>query len=129
MAKFKSPNVTINKTAKELFNKIQDLNNLKDLMPDSIKGFKSTETTCSFKMEDLPRVKLILKEKIPYSKISLMAEESQIPFSLDCLIKEKGNKCQAKLEINAELNMMMKMMVETPLTEFLEEVASQMKSI
>lgn len=129
MAKFKSPNVTINKTAKELFNKIQDLNNLKDLMPDSIKEFKSTETTCSFKMEDLPRVKLILKEKIPYSKISLIAEESKIPFSLDCLIKEKGNKCQAKLEINAELNMMMRMMVETPLTEFLEEVASQMKSI
>ena len=98
-------------------------------MPDSIKGFKSTETTCSFKMEDLPRVKLILKEKIPYSKISLIAEESQIPFSLDCLIKEKGNKCQAKLEINAELNMMMKMMVEKPLNQFLNVLASKMGNI
>ena len=129
MAKFKSPNVTINKTAKELFNKIQDLNNLKDLMPDSIKGFKSTETTCSFKMEDLPRVKLILKEKIPYSKISLIAEESQIPFSLDCLIKEKGNKCQAKLEINAELNMMMKMMVEKPINDFLSILSEKLRTI
>ena len=70
--------------------------------------------------------KIVGREKTPFSKISLIAKDSQVPFSLDCMIIEKGEQCQASLEINAELNMMMKMMVEKPLTQFLEALASKM---
>ena len=126
MTTFKSPEVIINRTAESFFKKIGDLNNLKDIMPSTIQNFKSTESTCSFKMKGMPSLNLKLGEKIPYSKISLTAEGSQVPFSLDCFITEKGNQCQARLEINAELNMMMKMMVEKPLTQFLDVLASKM---
>ena len=126
MTTFKSPEVIINRTAESFFKKIGDLNNLKDIMPSTIQNFKSTESTCSFKMKGMPSLNLKLGEKIPYSKISLTAEGSQVPFSLDCFITEKGNQCQARLEINAELNMMMKMMVEKPLTQFLDVLASRM---
>lgn len=126
MTTFKSPEVIINRTAESFFKKIGDLNNLKDIMPSTIQNFESTESTCSFKMKGMPSLNLKLGEKIPYSKISLTAEGSQVPFSLDCFITEKGNQCQARLEINAELNMMMKMMVEKPLTQFLDVLASKM---
>ena len=126
MATFKSPEVIVNKTAEAFFTKISDLNNLKDIMPSTIQNFESTESTCSFKMKGMPDLKLKLGKKVPFSKISLTAEGSQIPFSLDCLIAEKGDQCQARLEINAELNMMMKMMVEKPLTQFLDVLASKM---
>ena len=129
MTTFKSPEVIVNKKAEDFFNKIGDLNNLRDIMPSQIEDFESTETTCSFKMSGMPKLALEIAEKTKFSKISLTATESQIPFSLDCFITEKGEQCQARLEINAELNMMMKMMVEKPLTQLLNVLASKMQNL
>ena len=128
MATFKSPEVIVNKSAKDFFNTIGDLNNLKDVLPSQIEDFICTETTCSFKMQGLPQLGLKIAEKTEFSKISLTAVDSQVPFSLDCFITEKGEQCQARLEINAELNMMMRMMVEKPLTQFLDVLASKMQN-
>ena len=128
MATFKFPEVIVNKSAKDFFNTIGDLNNLKDVLPPQIEDFKSTETTCSFKMQGLPQLGLKIAEKTEFSKISLTAVDSQVPFSLDCFITEKGEQCQARLEINAELNMMMKMIIEKPLTQFLDVLASKMQN-
>ena len=127
MATFVSPEVLINKSSEDLFNKIANLNNLREIMPSQIKDFESTETTCSFKMDGMPKISLEIDEKIKYSKISLKAKESQVPFSLNCYILEKNDQCQARLEINAELNMMMKMMVEKPLTQFLNVLSTKME--
>ena len=128
MATFKSPEVIVNRTAEDFFTKIRDLNNLKEIMPSQIEDFESTATTCSFKMKGMPKLYLEIGEKIEHSKISLTAKDSQVPFSLDCFITEKGEQCQARLEINAELNMMMKMMVEKPLNQFLDVLASKMQN-
>jgi len=129
MTTFKSPEVIVNKSAKDFFNLIGDLNNLNHIMPAEIRDFKSTATTCSFKMTGMPQLELQISEKIEFSKISLTAIESQVPFSLNCFIVEKGKKCQARLEINAELNMMMRMMVEKPLTQFLDVLASKIENL
>ena len=129
MTTIKSPEVLVNKTAEEFFNKISDLNNLNKNMPSEIENFTSTNSSCSFKMKGMPELKLEITEKIEFSKISLTAIDSQVPFSLDCFITEKQEQCQARLEINAELNMMMKMMVEKPLNQFLNVLASKMGNI
>ena len=129
MTTFKSPEVKIKKSAEYFFNKIGNLNNLKDVMPSEIKEFTSTEKTCAFKMNGMPELKLKIAEKIKFSKLSLTAVESHIPFSLNCFIIDKGEQCQARLEVNAELNMMMKMMVEKPLTQFLNVLANKMQEI
>ena len=102
---------------------------LKDIMPSEIKNFQSTEMTCSFEMQGMPKLELEITKKIKFSKISLTAIKSQIPFTLDCVIKENGEQCQARLEINIELNMMMRMMVEKPLTQFLDILASKMQKL
>ena len=128
MATFKSPKVLVSKTAEEFYKKIGNLNNLKEIMPSQIECFESTASSCSFKMKGMPKLYLEIKEKVEHSKISLIARNSQVPLLLDCLITEKGEQCQARLEINAELNMMMKMMVEKPLTQFLDVLASKMQN-
>ena len=125
MAIFKSPKVKVNMSSENFFNKIGDLNNLKDIMPSQIDDFNSTKTTCSFKMSGMPKLALEITEKIEFSKISLIAKDSKVPFTLNCFITKKGEQCEAILEINAELNIMMKMMVEKPLTQFLNVLASK----
>ncbi len=129
MTTFKSPKVTVNKSSEELFNKIGDLNNLKQIMPTSVNNFQSTQTTCSFTMEGMPQINLEITKRIPFSKITLSAKNSQIPFSLDCIISAKEDKCEAFLEINAKLNFMTKMMVEKPLNNFLNLLSSKLKNV
>ena len=129
MQTFKSPAVTVNKSAKELFNQIGNLNNLKNILPPQIQNFKSTETTCSFKINGMPELLLKITEKIQFSKISLTAIDSQIPLSLDCFIAENGEECQVRFEINTEIDMMTKMIIEKPLTKFLNVLASKIQNL
>ena len=77
-------------------------------MPPSITNFKSTQTTCSFKMENMPKINLEITERT--HKISLNAKDSQILSLTVSYLKMKINvKLTLKLML---LNFMMKMMVE-----------------
>ena len=129
MSNFTSPEVEVNLSAEQLYDKLCNLNNLKDILPSEITDFQSTEDSCSFKMGGLPKISLVRAEKTPFSKIMLQAENSQIHFSLECNISKNGENCKAVLEINAELNMMMRMMLEKPLTNFLNAIAKRLSQI
>ena len=129
MSIFKSSDVIINKTNKEVFEIIGNLNNLKNILPKEIQEYSSTEKTCTFKLQAMPKVSLEISEKIEYSKISLIAKESQIPFTLTCYLEDQQTKCKSRLEIEVELNMMMRMMVEKPLSKLLETLSSKMKDL
>ncbi len=129
MINFKSPEVRVNLGAEALYNKLSNLNNLRSILPPEISEFQSQEDSCSFKMGGMPTISLVIAKKIPFSIISLVAKESQVPFTLDCIINEDGENCKAVLEINAELNMMMKMMLEKPLTNFLNVASEGMKKL
>tara|TARA_B100000427_G_C15325949_1_gene514688 strand:+ start:125 stop:514 length:390 start_codon:yes stop_codon:yes gene_type:complete len=129
MAIFKSPEVLVNKNAEYIFNKIIDLNNLKNLMPPQIEEFESDTNSCSLKMQGLPKLQLEIGKSTPYSEVTLIAKESQVDFSLTCYITNNGKDCQIRLEIDAKLNMMMQMMVEKPLSQFLGLLATKMQEI
>ena len=129
MSNFKSPEVKVNLSAEMLYVKLSNLNNLKDILPPEISDFQSTQDSCSFKMGGMPKITLVIAEKTPFSKIVLQAENSQIPFSLECNISQNGENCKALLEVNAELNMMMRMMLEKPLTNFLNAIAKNLSQI
>ena len=129
MTNFKSPEVEVSLSAEQLYDKLSNLNNLQDILPSEITDFQSTEDSCSFKMGGMPKVNLVIAEKMAFSKIILQAENSQILFSLACNISQNGEKCKAILEVNAELNMMMRMMLEKPLTNFLNAIAKRLSQI
>ena len=130
MTTYSGPEILIeNLNAEELFNKLSDLNNLKEIMPPEIKNFKSDVDNCSFEMKGMPKLKMTLLEKTPFSKLSLSAISSPVDFSLDCFITDYKKKCQARLEIHANLNMMMRMMVEKPITNFLNVVSERLRTL
>ena len=131
MNSFSSPEVTANTSAKNLFEKFSNLNNLKDFLPKEIEEFESSENSCSFKISKLPKMSLEIIEKIEYNLIKLKSKDSQIPFLMYCQIKENTDKesCQVTLIAEMQLNFMMKMMVERPLNKFLCSLSEQIKKI
>lgn len=130
MSIFKGPEIVVeNLNAEQLYNNLSNLNNLKKIMPPQIEDFESDTNNCSFKMKGMPKLKLFLAEKTPFSKIKLSATDGPVSFSLNCFITDCGAKCQARLEVDAELNMMMKMMVEKPITNFLNVLSDKLRTL
>ena len=127
--KFKSPIVKSKLSCEEIFNKISNLNNLKEILPKEISEYNSTSDKCSFKIENLPKINLKIKEKINFKKISLIAIDSQVPFYMNCHFKEIDSVTNVFLEIDAEVNFMMKMVVEKPLLNLLKVLSSKIKDL
>ena len=71
-----------------------------------------------------------MTEKIAYSHIKFESNESQIPFDMYCYInKNDDNTTNVFLEINMEVNFMMKMLVQKPINIFLEKFTEIIKKI
>ena len=128
--KFKSEKVTANLNYKDLFEKFTNLNNLKDYLPKEVEEFESSVDNCSFKIEQLPKMSLQITEKYAYEKIKFESNESQIPFHMFCYIEKNGdNTTDVVIEIDMELNFMMKMLVQKPINIFLEKFTQIIKNI
>jgi carbon monoxide dehydrogenase subunit G len=128
MATFKSEKVTINTTSKSLFDFLSNLNNLEGLMPlDKISEWQSTETECSFKIPNLGKIGFKHDTFTEPSQIKLVSlSDKPFGFSMDFNITENGDSTSAQIIVDANLNPMLKMMVEKPLTAFFNGIAKKL---
>lgn len=130
MSDIKSQTVEIDKSDEEIFNFISDFTNFSKLFPPQVNDLKITRDTCSFSIDGMPKISLRISERTPFSCVTMSAEDGKLPFELKCCLENIGkDKCKAQFHFDAELNMMMKMMVEKPLTNFLNLLAKKLKEI
>lgn len=122
--------VVVQKSQKELYEFLSDLKNFEKLMPSSIQKFEVDGDSFLFELKGMPEIRLILKEKTPYSNVTLGAASSKLDFHLIADIEEiNSNSCEAQLDFNGEFNMMMSMMIKKPLTNFIETLTENMKML
>ena len=129
MAIFNSPHIKTRVSAKRFFEKYSNLNNLKEILPTQIVDYKSTEKTCSFKIEGFSEIQLELNEAIPYKKISLISKDYDLNISLNCFIEEEEGKAIVYLEIDADVNFFTKRIVEQPLNNLLKTLSKKIKDL
>ena len=129
MTRIESQQLAINKSAEEIYNFISNFNNLNQLMPSSVQDLETTKETCSFSLKGMPKIRLKIGDKTPFTHVSMVADGGQIEFSLNCSLEADGSNCKAQLFFEAELNMIMKMMVEKPLTNFLNILVDRLQEI
>jgi len=131
MTTIESSKVEINKSAENLFNYLSNFNNFKHLMPPQVDNWSSTEDECSFTIKGMATIGMKIVEKTPFSYIKIVSN-GKVPFDfilhtkLDVISPEKTN---GQLVFEAELNPMIKMMVEKPLTNFFNMLAEKIKDI
>ena len=122
--------IIVKKAQKELFDFLSDLKNFEKLMPESIQKFEVDGDSFIFGLKGMPEIRLVLKEKIPFSNITLGAASSKLDFQLVADITAiDANSCEAQLNFNGEFNAMMAMMVKKPLTTFMETLTENMEKL
>ncbi|WP_435415785.1 SRPBCC family protein [Polaribacter aestuariivivens] len=116
--------VIVNKSQEETFNFFSDLNNFEKIMPENINKFEVDGDSFIFGLPGMPEIRLVLKEKTPFSNITLGAASSKLPFTLSADISTfEENKSEVSLNFNGDFNPMMAMMIKKPLTKFVETLS------
>lgn len=126
-----SPKVIVSKDQQELFGLLENVENFEKLMPDSISKFQViNEESFLFALKGMPEIALEKKGNTPNSQIVLGAKSDKIPFTLTTnLLKKSENQTEVQLLFEGSFNPMMAMMIKSPISKFIETLATKMKDL
>ncbi len=125
-----TPNITIKKSQKELFEFLTDLNNFEQLMPENTEKFVVDGDSFIFGLKGMPEIRLVLKEKTEYNQIVLGAASSKLPFTLTANINEiNESSAEANLKFEGDFNPMMAMMIKKPLQKFIDTLSGNIEKL
>ena len=120
----------VNKSQKEFFEFLSNLQNFEKLMPSTIDKFEVDGESFLFSLKGMPEIRLVIKEKNEFDKIILSAASSKLNFSLTALIQSiSENTCEAQLLFTGDFNPMMAMMVKSPLQKFIDTLAENSEKL
>lgn len=124
-------NVTIEKSVQEVFTFLTDLNNHEQLMPENIYNWSSTTDEARFTIQNMAKLALKVAERIEDQEIKLVPSE-KAPFDVTLkwtLSTVSANVTVATFTIEADLNMMMKMIASGPLQKLADFQVNKLKEI
>ena len=124
--KLESSKTVINKSQKDFFEFLTNLENFKDLMPENTDKFEVDGNSFIFSLKGMPEIRLVIKEKQEFSKIVLGAASSKLDFTLTAVINElTETSCETQLLFEGDFNPMMAMMVKGPLQKFIDTLSEK----
>jgi carbon monoxide dehydrogenase subunit G len=122
-------NVVINKPVTEVYNFLNDLNNHEQLMPDNIYNWSSTVEEARFTIKNMAKLALKISQRVENKEIVCVPSE-EAPFEVKLIWKVEEvsvTETNATFIIEAQLNMMMKMMASGPLQKLVDHQVSKLK--
>jgi len=129
MTIYESDLKTISSGEEVVFAVLSDLNNLKKIqenapLTDKVKDIQFDADSCSFVVEGFGKMGFRIVERTPFQTIKLDSENAPVHIGVTIQLKQVSeNSTELKLVLNAELPMMIKMMVDKKLKEGVNMVA------
>ncbi|WP_286779669.1 MULTISPECIES: SRPBCC family protein [Sphingobacterium] len=119
----------INKNVGEVYAFLADLNNHEQLMPENIYNWSSTTDEARFTIQNMAKLALRVEERVENHLIKLTPLE-KAPFDVTLrweLQVIAGTVTKATFIIDADLNMMMKMIASGPLQKLVDFQVNKLK--
>lgn len=128
MTTIESNKVSLNASPEAAFTYVSDLNNLIELLPqDKVSEWQGSADKCSFKVSGGYKIGLAHKSLESPGKIVLQSTDgSALSFDLDIRFTADGAGTTAGLTAHLDVNPFMKMMVEKPLKNLFDYIASKL---
>ena len=129
MTRIESEKVSVNKSAADVFNYLQKMENIGNLLPEQVENFTSDEQTCRFEIKGMGPMGLKLGPVTDHSITYLKNEKAPFDFSLIAGINNNGAATDVQLVFEADLNPIFKMMAEKPLQNFVNHLVKKFEAI
>jgi len=134
MTKIKSNPQTTEASAGKIFLTLSDLRNLEkiksQLPADKIDDLEIDADSLRISVAPLGEVSVRVKEREPFKMIKFVSEQSFLPFELQINLKPVSEeKTDLQVVLDAEIPMMVKMMLGNKLKDFVDKFAEQLAKI
>lgn len=118
----------IQASVNEVYSFIEDCNNHEQLQPENIQNWQSTKDDVSFKIPNMGTFALKIGQRKPNLEIVLISKENTpVDLSIVWKLKPIDKETEVTLSIQAELNMMLKMIAMKPLQNLINFQLSKLK--
>lgn len=126
-----SPKVNTQKSQQEMYDFLTEVENYKQLMPDSIEKFEVTKpNTFLFSLKGMPEIELEIKETVAPELVVLGSTSDKFNFSLNTIIEASGeNSSDVQMMFEGKFNAMMAMMVKSPLKKLITTLSENMGKV
>lgn len=114
--------IEIERTQQEVFDFLLDLNNHEQLMPENVYNWSSTSEEANMTIKNMAKLSL-KKDKIEVPALIIIVPTNELPFGIKLkwsLTSISERKTLVNFTIDAELNMMMKMVASGPLQKLVD---------
>jgi hypothetical protein len=137
----------ISAPSQAVYNRLSNLKNLEQLfdpkkmeeikkqypdIPDiKLDNFRATEDECTFSISPVGKIGVLITEREPSKMIKLSGDKS-VPFQFNCwiqLVSIDPLSCKVKITLHAELNTMIKMLVNKHLKKGVDQIADALTKI
>jgi carbon monoxide dehydrogenase subunit G len=129
MTKFESK-VNISRPVNEVYSFLADMNNHRQLMPDEVLDWTSNVDEASFGIKNMVKLSLKVAVRVENQEIRIVpAVKAPFDVLLRWSLSPAGDGTEAIFTIEADLNMMMKMMASGPLKKLVDHETHLLASV
>lgn len=117
----------INRSSEQIYTVLSKFSNFTPMLADKVEEWTATDDRCSFKAKGF-MIALKMDELTPFTTIKIVGDGngSPFPFAFWVQLKEEAPyDTRLRIVLDAELNMMMKMMIGGKLQEAVDKIAEQ----
>jgi len=118
----------VNASQQAVFEWLSDMNNIGKLMPEQITNWKSDNETASYTINGMADINMKIAERVASSAIKMVSVgKNPFDFDMHINIKENGSNASVQLTFKGSINPFLKMMVEKPLTNFINLLGNNLQ--
>ncbi|NOW97990.1 SRPBCC family protein [Mucilaginibacter sp. SG564] len=123
-------NTSINKPINEVYEFLADFNNHQKLMPENIQEWVSTTDEAHFSIQNMAKLSLKIESRIPDQEIIIVpTAKSPFDLKLKWSLSFDNDHTNILFTIDADLNMMMKMLASGPLQKLADHETNSLTEI
>jgi carbon monoxide dehydrogenase subunit G len=118
----------VNANHEIVFEWLCDMNNVGKLMPSQITNWKSDTDSCSYTINGMADINMKIDKKTAHSSIKMVSfDKNPFSFEMNINLRAKGDHCEVQLTFDGNVNPFLKMMVEKPLTNFIDLLGNNLQ--
>ena len=128
MQEYISKQQQIFRPASQIFPYISNLSLLTPAVADKVEEWQASEDTCSFKFKGFT-VALRIEEKVENKHVKIVGDGGTVPMDFSFWVQlhqVSDNDTRIRLVLHADLNMMMRMMLDKKLREGLDQAVESL---
>lgn len=121
----------VDKPVGEVYAFLADCNNHGQLMPENVYNWTSTRDEASFTIQNMAKLALRIDRRVENSEVVFVpVEKAPFDVTLRWEVSPQGNdQTLAQLIVEADLNMMMKMVAAKPLQKLVDQQVDRLKTV